>query len=318
MKSKSVEGASARGFAFSELSFGRADLMMLGVVLIWGAGFSIVKETVSHFSPALFNAVRSAFAVIVLLIALWSSGQRLRDTSAGWWRFILLAVVGYFGYQVLFVFGIAKTTASNSSLLLATVPVIVAALNGIFGFERVRLAVWFGVLLSFAGIFRIIIGTGANFTWSADTLLGDVLTLGAALAWAVYIVFSKPYLRAHSSLFVTTWAIGISTICLWVIALPDVPRIQWTQLPLSVWVGILYTGVLGIAVAYLLWNSALKLVGGARVAVYANLVTVVAVSSAALFLGEVITPLEILGAGAVFAGIALTHWRGAKSVAESA
>jgi drug/metabolite transporter (DMT)-like permease len=66
---------------------------------------------------------------------------------------------------------------------------------------------------------------------------------------------------------------------------------------------------LGIAGAYLLWNVAAQRVGGTRVAVYSNLVTVVAVIVAALTLGEAITLLKVAGAAGVFGGIALTHWR---------
>jgi drug/metabolite transporter (DMT)-like permease len=59
----------------------------------------------------------------------------------------------------------------------------------------------------------------------------------------------------------------------------------------------------------MLWNSAVKRVGGARVAVYSNLVTVIAVAIAAATLGETITLLKVVGALAVLGGIALTHWQ---------
>lgn len=291
------------------LTFGSADLMMIGVALIWSAGFSIVKYSVAIFSPMVFNAVRTTLAVTILLIALWARGERLRDAASDWWRLVGLGVIGYFGYQLFFVLGIVRTTASNSSLLLAAVPVIVAALNGLFGFERVGGRVWLGVLLSFAGITVIILGGGGNFSFGGETLLGDGLTLGASLAWAWYIVFSRPYLQRHSALLVTTWTVGTSMLCLWLVALPELGQIDWANVPAAAWFGIVYTGGLGVAGAYILWNSAVKRVGGPRVAVYSNLVTVIAVVIAAVTLGEAITVLKVIGAVAVFGGIALTHWQ---------
>ncbi len=302
---KPIEGVVSK----SAFTFGGADLMMIGVALIWGAGFSIVKHSVAIFSPPVFNAVRSTLAVAILLSALWARGERLREAAGDQWALIAMGVVGYFGYQLFFILGIARTTASNSSLILAAVPVLVAALNGLFRFERVGTRVWRGVLLSFAGITLIILGGGANFSFGGETLLGDVFTLAASLAWAGYIVFSRPYLQRHSALLVTTWTVGVATLCLWVVALPELAGIDWSHAPAAAWFGIVYTGGLGVAGAYILWNSALKRVGGPRVAVYSNLVTVVAVVIAAVTLGEAITLLKVVGAVAVFGGIVLTHWQ---------
>ncbi|MBI3362329.1 MAG: DMT family transporter [Chloroflexi bacterium] len=291
------------------LAFGTADLMMIGVALIWGAGFSVVKHSVAIFSPMVFNAVRTTMAEAILLAALWLRRESLRDAGGDTWRLIGMGVVGYFGYQLFFVVGITRTTASNSSLISASVPVLVAAMNGLFRIERVGARVWLGVLLSFAGIAFIILGGGANFSFGGETLLGDVLTLGASLAWAWYIIFSRPYVQRHSALLVTTWTVGTSTLCLWLAALPALGGIDWARVPAAAWWGAVYTGGFGVAGAYILWNAAVKRVGGTRVAVYSNLVTVIAVIIAAVALGETITVLKIVGALAVFGGIALTHWQ---------
>lgn len=290
-------------------TFGAADLMMIGVALIWGTGFSIVKHTVEIFSPSVFNAVRYTLATFLLLGVLWARGERLRDAAGDKWRLIGLGLLGYFVYQIFFIEGIARTTASNSSLILAAVPVLVAALNGLLGFERVGVRMWLGVLLSFAGILLVILGGEATFSFGGESLIGDVLTLGASLAWAGYIVFSRSYLNRHSALLVTTWAVGVGAIALWLIALPEVPAIEWARVSGVTWFGIIYTGGLGVAGAYMLWNSAVKRVGGARVAVYSNLVTIIAVAIAAATLGETITLLKVVGALAVLGGIALTHWQ---------
>jgi drug/metabolite transporter (DMT)-like permease len=290
-------------------TFGAADLMMIGVALIWGSGFSIVKHSVGIFSPPVFNAVRYSLATVLLLGALWARGERLRDAAGDTWRLIGLGLLGYFVYQFFFIEGITRTTASNSSLILATVPVLVAALNGLFGFERVGARVWLGVLLSFAGILLIILGGEAAFSFGGARVIGDVMTLGASLAWAGYVVFARPCLKRHSALLVTTWTVGVGMMALWLFALPELGRIEWARAPAAAWFGIVYTGGLGVAGAYMLWNSAVKRVGGARVAVYSNLVTVIAVAVAAVTLGETITLLKVVGALAVLGGIALTHWQ---------
>lgn len=291
------------------LAFGAADLMMIGVALIWGTGFSIVKHSVAIFSPPVFNAVRYTLAAVLLFGVLRARGERLRDAGGDRLRLTALGLLGYFVYQLFFIAGITRTTASNSSLLLAAVPVLVAALNGVFRLERVGVRVWLGVLLSFAGIAFIILGGERQLSFGNQTLLGDVLTLGASIAWAGYTVFSRPLLLRRSALSVTTWTVGVGMLALWLVALPELAEIDWARVPAAAWFGIVWTGGLGVAGAYVLWNSAVKRVGGPRVAVYSNLVTVIAVAVAAMTLGEAITPLKIVGASAVFGGIALTHWQ---------
>jgi drug/metabolite transporter (DMT)-like permease len=304
---KPLESAPRIGPA--AFSFGSADLMMIAVALIWGVGFSVVKYTVAIFSPMVFNAVRTTLAALILLGVLWARGERLREAGPDWRALVWMGVFGYFGYQLFFVLGIARTTASNSSLLIATVPVIVAALHGLLHIEHVSPRMWLGVLASFAGIALIVLSGEASFSLGGASLLGDALTLGAALAWAGYIVYSRKYLQRRSALLVTTWAVGTSATCLWLAAIPALTGVDWRQVPLAAWLGVAYTGGLGVAGAYLLWNVAVKRVGGTRVAVYSNLVTVIAVTIAAVTLGEAITALKVAGAVAVFAGIALTHWR---------
>ena len=303
----------ARSPAFS---FGAADLMMIGVALIWGAGFSVIKYTVGVFSPPAFNAVRTTLAAAILLGVLWARGERLRDAGSDWPALVVLGVVGYFGYLFFFVAGIARTTASNSSLLVAAMPVLVAALNGLLRIETVHPRAWLGVLASFSGIALIILGGGGGPAFGSHSLTGDVLTLAAALAWAGFVVSARPYLARRSALLVTTWAVGTSAVCLWLAALPSLGSVEWGRVPFAAWLGVAYGGGLGIAGAYLLWNLAAKRVGGTRVAVYSNLVTVIAVTIAAVTLGEAVTALKVAGAVAVFGGIALTHWRAGSSKRE--
>jgi drug/metabolite transporter (DMT)-like permease len=304
---KSLE--AARPIHSSALSIRAADLMMVGVALIWGAGFSIVKYAVAVFEPAVFNAVRTTLAAAILLCVLWARGERLRDADVDWRAMALLGALGYFGYQFFFVSGIARTTASNSSLLVATVPVLVAALNGLLRLERVSPRAWLGVLASLAGIGLIILGGRPNFALGGASFLGDALSLAAALAWAGFVVFSRPHLERRSALLVTTWAVGTAALCLWLAALPSLGGAEWGRVPLTAWLAVVYAGGLGVAGAYLLWNLAAKRVGGTRVAVYSNLSTVIAVIIAAVTLGEAIDALKVAGAIAVLVGIALVQWR---------
>src|SRR5574342_28771 len=79
--------------------------------------------------------------------------------------------------------GLAHTSAGNSSILLASAPVIVAIESHFLKVERLSARAWAGVLLSFVGLGLVIVGGSQTLSLAPETLLGDVLTLGAAMCW---------------------------------------------------------------------------------------------------------------------------------------
>ncbi|MCJ7560536.1 DMT family transporter, partial [Candidatus Bathyarchaeota archaeon] len=103
--------------------FSSLDLLLVAMSFIWGINFSVVKGALANFSPLSFNAIRFGTASLILLSLLWirerSLGVRKKDVG----RFVMLALIGNTVYQLFFIMGIARTTAINSSLILATTPI---------------------------------------------------------------------------------------------------------------------------------------------------------------------------------------------------
>ncbi|HJX87505.1 MAG TPA: DMT family transporter, partial [Gemmatimonadales bacterium] len=99
-----------------------ADLGMLAVVLIWGLNFSVTKGAFDTFPPLAFTAVRFAIAsvVLMLLVRRVEGAGRLPDGALV--RLVVLGVVGNTLYQIAFISGLARTSASNSALILAAMP----------------------------------------------------------------------------------------------------------------------------------------------------------------------------------------------------
>jgi len=294
--------------ATSALRVSWADALMFGVALIWGTSFSIMKVVLDQIPPFVFNALRFPLAIGLLGIAWYlqdTSVKRLVKPDIG--ALAVIGVVGYVGYQIFFVSGLARTTASNSSLILATIPVFVALINALLRTERLGGMAWIGVLLSIVGIGLIVTGSGGVISLGIATVRGDLLIVGAAAAWATYTVAVAPYLARHAALGVTVVSLGAATVVLVLLGLPQFWAVEWARLPLLVWGGILYTGLLGVAGAYLLWNIGVKRLGGTRAAVYSNLVPFIAVATAAFTLHEEITRLHVAGGAVILLGISLTR-----------
>src|SRR5262249_25483407 len=122
-----------------------ADLGMLLVCLIWGVNFSVMKLAIAQMPPLPFTAVRFTVASLLLWLALRLIEGPARLASADLRRLVILGVVGNTFYQIAFILGLEHTTATNSALIVATVPTVVAVIAGLMGFERVTPRMWCGI-----------------------------------------------------------------------------------------------------------------------------------------------------------------------------
>lgn len=286
------------------------DLLLLGMVFVWGANFTVLKVTFRTLSPLAFNALRFLLATATLAALMRWQGQSLRVARADWGRVALLGVVGHGIYQVFFVEGLARTTTANASLLMATVPILVALFSAVSGSERIALERWLAIFLSFAGILIVIIGGGRQVQFHPSHLLGDLLIMGAAVTWALYTVMSKPLLQRYTPLRLTATSMIPGTAALVLFSLPALWGQPWTTVAPVAWAGLGYSAVFSIALAYLIWFTGVQRVGNARTAIYSNVTPVIASLLAWAFLGEPFGLPQIAGGAVIFAGLMLARRHG--------
>jgi drug/metabolite transporter (DMT)-like permease len=222
---------------------------------------------------------------------------------------MLLAVLGFIGhflYQAFFIEGLARTSVANASLLIGCTPMAVSLANAALGLERLNRMHWIGTALSLAGIY-LVVGR-ANGAGGAS-LTGDVIMAIAVCCWVCYTLLGKELLRRHSPLIVTGYSMAIGTVFYVIFSARDVVNTDWSRVTTGAWVGIAYATLLSFNVAYILWYAGVQRLGSARTSVYSNLVPIVSLIVAALWLGEAIGWTKATGAAAVLIGLALTRVR---------
>lgn len=292
------------------------------MAVIWGTNYTVIKFAFREVNPQAFNAVRLVVASSVM-IATMAITRRMRWNPAEVFHtaepvtrrdWIALAAVGFIGhcvYQYLFVGGVARTSVANSSLLLAASPVLITilsvALHRLGGLgERVTAMHWAGTLLSLAGIY-IVVRTGGKT--AGQSLAGDVMMGVAVVCWSIYTIAARPLMARHSPVGVTALSMTIGTMFYLPLALPDLVRVAWTTVSVQTWMALVYSAVLSICVAYVIWYVAVRELGTARTAVYSNLLPIIAMIAAAIWLHEPVGPGKIAGAALVLAGVGLTRVR---------
>jgi drug/metabolite transporter (DMT)-like permease len=290
-------------------SFGSTDVALVALVTIWGANFAIVKSALSELTPLAFNALRFTGASMVTLILTWIIERDLAIARRDWGMLLVLGFLGDFLYQVLYIHGLARTRASNASLILSTVPIFVALIGTVTRSERIHRTNWIGIALSFVGIFVLLSASGTGVAVGGQTLTGDLLVLCATVLWAIYTTFSKRLMQRNSALKTTAWLMASTTPLLVLIAIPDLLSQDWHAVSLQSWLGLVYSAALAIAIGYVIWNAGVQRIGSARTSLYSYLVPLVAVVVAWAFLGESMQPLQALGAAGILLGVGMGRYR---------
>jgi drug/metabolite transporter (DMT)-like permease len=100
-----------------------------------------------------------------------------------------------------------------------------------------------------------------------------------------------------------------TTPLLILMALPDLRRQDWGAVSPQSWLGLLFSSLLAIAIAYVIWNAGVRQVGSARTAVYNYLTPLISVLVAWIVLGEAMRPVQALGAVVIVLGVVLGRYR---------
>lgn len=281
---------------------------MLVVVLIWAGNLSFVKAALSGMAPLPFTAVRFLLAtVLLLLLVRWREGALHWPREFGW-RLFWLGFIGNTVYQFFFAVGLSKTTAANSAMLMGTTPAIIALVGALFGLERLTRNIVLGVGLAFSGMLVVMLQQGAAV--SSKTLTGDLLTLAAVLCWTGYVLGMRSLGGRISSLNATALTLVTGTPGLLVLGWPGLQQVAWTQLPGRVWFGLLYSSLLALVVAYVLYNSNVKRIGGVRTAIYSCVIPLLATLIAWPVLGERPHWWHAVGGLLIIGGVLLSRRNG--------
>lgn len=279
------------------------DLGLILVATIWGVNFSVIKVVLVELDPLALNALRFPMAAAALAVALRAVPGPLLPDRRDALRVIALGIVGNVAYQLCFIFGLDWTLAGNASLILATTPAWTLLLSRVAGHEALTFAGVAGVAATLVGIALVILGRGEALTLGSATLAGDLLMLAASVLWATYTVAGRGPVGRYGSLRLTTWALWVGTPFLVAMGLPSVLETDMGEISAGGWIGVTYAGLLSIGLAYLLWYRGVQRLGNSRTAVYSNLVPVMALLTAWLWLGEVPTALQLVGAAIILGGL---------------
>jgi len=282
-----------------------AEFGVLLVVAAWAANFIVVKAANQQIPPIAFAFLRfSEAAALLLLLLRWREGSVLMPVrQVG--PIMLLGAIGFGLYQILWPTALQSIPAGDSAFLIAATPVLTVLFAALAGSDTLTRRKLVGALISFVGV-GIVVAGGPGLGLGAS-LVGDLLTLLAAVCWAVYTSWGAPILASHSSLRTTAWAMVGGSLVLAPIGLWQAAGTDWGAVSAGAWVGFAYSALIAAGIANVVVFHGVRLLGPTRITGLQFLVPFIAVLLGAAFLSEPIQAAQLAGGAVIVIGVAITR-----------
>lgn len=292
----------------------RAVVFLVGATLFWAGNYVVGAAAVRSVSPLSLTYFRWMIAVGPLFaIAQVVERPAWREVWRRWRLLAALAALGLAAYPLLVYQALRHTSALNAALLNSFNPAVIAVVAAIALRERVGWRGIAGVGVAAAGVLMVLTRGRLLDVMRMQYNSGDLLMLGAIGCWTAYTVAGRG-MRGVPPIAATA-----AQALIVVLALTPVAVMGGAAIPASVEgrASLLFIGLFPSVLAYLMWNSALRVVRAGTAGVFLNLMPVfTAIASVAQ--GRALTGAQIVGGAMVLTGVVVASGRGRKGSASPA
>ena len=297
----------------------RSWLLLFSCNLMWALQFTCVKLVQAQVGPWMTVWGPMTLATLMLYPLIRAEN---RDAYKGKARsrkdillFFLLALVGVFPGQVLITWGTRMSLASNAALLMLTLPVSTAILAIIFLHEHMTWVRWASFLLAIAGVLMCsgVDLRGLNF--GTSYFFGNILILLGTLGSAFYNSYGKKVLERYSPMQMLFYTYIAMFILMTPFVLTEERGVfsHITQFTARTWIGLILLTFFHNFLSMVLFLKALKALDAIQAALSNYLITFFGVPIAAIWLGERLTLMAIVGGLLVLGStLLITLWEGSK------
>lgn len=285
-----------------------ALLAIFCTAIVWGLSFISIKITVAVIPPMTLALLRFIIASVFLFLVLKKMEPDTRLAKKDIPSTALSGLLGVTAFYSLQNIGIKLTTASAASMIIAAIPIFTIVGEFVAFKNRLSLMKTFSVILSIIGVYLIVATQQEN---SSIGFEGNLFMLGAAIAWVIYTLITKPLTEKYSQLSVVTYQIIFGTLALIPFSLFETWELK--ALNYSIIFHLVYLGVICSALANYLYVYAMNILGVGNVSLFVNFIPVVSVIGGFSILQEPLNKLQILGGIIVLLSVFITNHKIVKS-----
>lgn len=284
-------------------------LAFVALGLAWGSSFLWIKIAVQEIGPFTLVALRLLFGVVGLLFVVAYNRPRWPRARRMWWVLVVLGLTNTAVPFVLISWGELFIDSAVAAVLNSTVPLFTMLIAHVFlSDDRITLPRIVGLLVGFGGVL-VLLSRDLDFqSGLSGSVLGQGAVLLAALFYAGSGVFARRNTQGLSPIVQALVPLVVADSAIWLaVPLTESP-FTLPQLPLT-WVAILWLGLVGSCIAYLLYYYLLHSVGPTRTTLVTYVFPLVGVALGVIFLNELLDWHLFVGGTMVVGSIAVVNLR---------
>ena len=278
--------------------------ILLGV--IWSSSFLWIKIAVQEVSPITLVAFRALFGLLFTVIVIFVQRIPLPRTFKEWLPILLLGITNIAIPFLLISWGEQAIDSAVAAILDATVPlftIIIAHLA--LHDDKMTVPKVLGLLIGFAGV---IVLMSKDIGVSIGPILGQAAVVLACVFYAISLVFARRFTENTSGILRSAGPLLSSTVIMWLTAFIVERPVKIPQLPIT-WIALIWLGVLGSGVAFVLNYYLIHEIGPTRTSMVTYIFPLGGVVLGVTFLGEQLSWQLLVGGALVIASLAVANWQ---------
>lgn len=271
----------------------------------WGLTFVLFKVANESFRPVSMAFLRLFISIFFLFgfALLMKRLGRIKRKDQKW--FILMALFEPFFYFLGEANGLTMVSSTVGAVIISTIPLIVPFGAWYFFKEKLTWMNHIGLVISFTGVLMVIMNKSNG---SSSDPLGILLMFVAVFSAVGYTLLVKRLLDDYNPITVTAYQSLYGLIMfLPLFIFRELPLIEWSTVTTKSLLALLYLGVFGSGICFILLTLGIRELGAARANIFANLIPVVTAIVSFFLLKEAMPPIKIAGIGVVIGGLLMTQ-----------
>lgn len=267
----------------------KAYIALTFVTLMWGASFVSIKICMTVFGPAYLAFFRYLLTSFLIFFTL-KIGKKLEKIDKS--DYFRLGVSGIFGVTIYFWCensAVLRISSNEASILIGTIPLVSLLFNRVIYKSKITKRNLFSILFSIFGIYLII--GGADFSLN---IVGYVFMCMAAVSWSSYQFVTKPLFKKYTDMTITMYQSFFGFLGFIPILKYDYLKI--VNMNFNIILHFLFLTLFCSAIATYLYLFSQKTLGINITSVFLNLIPVFTFLFSFLFLGELLSTIQFIGA----------------------
>ncbi|MCX6281226.1 MAG: DMT family transporter [Bacteroidetes bacterium] len=277
----------------------------LAAMLFWGMSFVWTSGLLDFFQPVTIIFIRLLISSAFLFLLMIVSGRFERIRREDLWLLLGSAVFNPFLYFLGENFGVKFTSATVSSVIIATIPVFSPIIAWLTFHEKISRLNIFGIFVSFSGVAIMLASRDLSFSGEGK---GVLALFGAVMSALVFSVFLKKLTQKYSPVTLVAWQNIIGALLfLPLFLIFERNGIKGVRFNYNIISSFLFLSVFASSLAFVFFAKTVKEIGISKANIYSNLIPVFTAFFSFFLISEPFTAQKIAGMILVIGGVYLSE-----------